>query len=142
MLSSVSSASLTLFWIIPAVSLELLRVLMRISSSRMLPLASFSSLRILSSNSCTPVKVSCKLQKQHHVMCAAYLFVVRVTANLLLAQHSCMWHILTHHTCTCCICVHGPFTSLQSEPTYARAFMTEVDFHDAKHQPCSGLELK
>ena len=61
MLRSVSSASLTRACTMPLVCLELFSVLISCSSSRMLPLASFSSRRILSSRSCrcSPVLVCC-----------------------------------------------------------------------------------
>ena len=60
MLRSVSSASLTRACTMPLVCFELFSVLISCSSSRMLPLASFSRRRILSSRSCrcSPVVVS------------------------------------------------------------------------------------
>ncbi len=61
MLRSVSSASLTRACTMPLVCFELFSVLISCSSSRMLPLASLSRRRILSSRSCrcSPVLLWC-----------------------------------------------------------------------------------
>ena len=95
----------------PAVSLELLRVLIRTSSSRMLPLASFSSLKILSSSSCKKLARS------------------SILLHLLLAM-SC---VATHYTHVTHIHqnAHQPVLPLQHKPGHTHVLGVLTYHHDS-----------